>query len=143
MASLNNSNALNAPAPVQNNLRRRPIRAATELVAKSVVNFVGVPGLKDSVRTAREIVGALKEPARNDLITQNLIDHLDEILLCAQGDGAEVDSEGLEDLQRIKAAVVELKNKTYGTKLACQRDIGRELVKREKEIIERTLLFSH
>ncbi|CUA76534.1 hypothetical protein RSOLAG22IIIB_12349 [Rhizoctonia solani] len=123
MASLNNSNALNTLAPAQNNLRRRPICAATELIAKSVVNLVDVPGLNDSVRTAREIVGALKpnilqEPARNDLITQNLIDYIDEILLCAQGGGAEVDSEYLEDLQQIHGAVVELKNKPYRTKLA-------------------------
>ncbi|CAE6464852.1 unnamed protein product [Rhizoctonia solani] len=134
MASPVNSNTLNAPAPAQNNLRRRSIRAAKELIAKSAVNLVDFPGLKDSVQVAREIVGALKpnilqEPARNDIVTQSLVDYLDEILLRTQAaDADKVNSEYLEDLQQIKAAVIELKNKTYRTKLACQRDIGRELV---------------
>ncbi|CAE6518454.1 unnamed protein product, partial [Rhizoctonia solani] len=144
MTSPMNSNAMDAPAPVQKNFRRRPIRAATELVTKSAANLIDIPGLKDSVRAARGIVGALREPARNDLVTQNLIDYLDEILLCAQDDEAEIveDSEYLEDLRRIKASIVKLKNKTYGTKLACQQDIGRELIKRREEITERALLFS-
>ncbi|CAE7183320.1 unnamed protein product [Rhizoctonia solani] len=149
MTSPMNSNAMDAPAPVQKNLCRRPIRAATELVAKSAANLIDIPGLKDSVRAARGIVGALRanilqEPARNDLVTQNLIDYLNETLISCAQDEAEIveDSEYLEDLRRIKAAVIELKNKTYGTKLACQQDIGRELIKRREEITERALLFS-
>ncbi|KAH7318833.1 hypothetical protein B0J17DRAFT_633988 [Rhizoctonia solani] len=137
------SNALKAPALTQTNLRRRPIRAATELIAKSAANIVDVPGLKDSVQAARGVFMALKEPARNDLVAQNLIDYLDEILLCAHKDNTEeACSEHLEYLQQVKAAIVELKNTKYRTKLACQREIGKELAKRKDEIFERALLFS-
>ncbi|CAE6417900.1 unnamed protein product, partial [Rhizoctonia solani] len=137
-----------APPPTQTNLRRRPIRAATELIAKSAANIIDVPGLKDSIQAARGIVMALKpdilqEPARNDIVAQNLIDYLDEIFLCAHNnDAEEAHSEYLNDLQQIKAAIVVLKNKKYQTKLACQRDIGRELVRRKDETFERALLFS-
>ncbi|KEP46572.1 hypothetical protein V565_192060, partial [Rhizoctonia solani 123E] len=148
MASPVNSNIMNAPTPTQNNLRRRSIRVASELIAKSAVNFVDIPGLKDSVQAARGIVEALKpnilqEPARNDVITQNLIDYLDEIFLRARAaDANQANSEYLEDLRQIKAAVIELKDKTYGTKLVYRRDIGRDLEKRKEEVMERTLLFS-
>ncbi|EUC66004.1 hypothetical protein RSOL_504920 [Rhizoctonia solani AG-3 Rhs1AP] len=138
-----NSNTSNAPAPAQNDLRRRSIRSATELVAKSAAEFVEIPALKDSVQVARDIIGAFKEPVRNDILAQNLTDYLDEILLCTRAaDANQVNSEYLEDLQQIKTAIVMHKNKTYRTKLVRQQDIGRELEKRKEEIMERTLLFS-
>ncbi|KEP46571.1 hypothetical protein V565_192050 [Rhizoctonia solani 123E] len=138
-----NSNTSNAPAPAQNNLRRRSIRSATELVAKSAAEFVEIPALKDSVQVARDIIGAFKEPVRNDILAQNLTDYLDEILLCTRAaDANQVNSGYLEDLQQIKTAIVMHKNKTYRTKLVRQQDIGRELEKRKEEIMERTLLFS-
>ncbi|EUC65997.1 hypothetical protein RSOL_504550, partial [Rhizoctonia solani AG-3 Rhs1AP] len=81
--------------------------------------------------------------AQNDILTQNVIDYLDEILLCTRAaDANQVNSEYLEDLRQIKAAVIELKDKTYGTKLVYRRDIGRDLEKRKEEVMERTLLFS-
>ncbi|CAE6430513.1 unnamed protein product [Rhizoctonia solani] len=143
-----NSNTSNAPAPAQNDLRRRSIRSATELVAKSAAEFVEIPGLKDSVQVARDIIEAFKsnilqEPVRNDILAQNLTDYLDEILLCTRAaDANQVNSEYLEYLQQIKTAIVMHKNKTYRTKLVRQQDIGRELEKRKEEIMERTLLFS-
>ncbi|CAE6430509.1 unnamed protein product [Rhizoctonia solani] len=64
MASPVNTNIMNASALTQNNLRRRSIRVATELIAKSAVNLVDIPGLKESVQAARGIVGALKRKSK-------------------------------------------------------------------------------
>ncbi|CAE6534552.1 unnamed protein product [Rhizoctonia solani] len=143
MAASMNSNAPNAPAPAQNNPRRRLMHAATMLAVETVAKVVEVPVLKDSVRAAQGILGALKEPARNDLAAQDLIFRIDEIMLHSQFAGAdEVCPEYLEDLQQIKSAVIELKNKPYRTKIACQRDIGKELATRGEETTTRALLFS-
>ncbi|CAE6450460.1 unnamed protein product, partial [Rhizoctonia solani] len=146
MAAPMNSNAPTTPA--QNHPRRRPVRAATMLAVETVAKVVEVPVLKDSVRVAQGILGALKpailqEPARNDLVAQGLIDHIDGILLQAHSAGAdEICPEYLADLQQIKSSVIELKHKPYRTKLACQRDVGKELATRREEIVQRTLLFS-
>ncbi|KAG8683481.1 hypothetical protein FRC11_013519, partial [Ceratobasidium sp. 423] len=146
MAAPMNSSASNAPVPVQNNVWRLPMRTTLEM--ETVAKAVDIPVLKDSMGAAQGILGALKpeilqEPARNDLTAQGLIYHLNEILLHARSAGAdEVRPEYLEDLQQLKSAVIELKNKLYRTKLACQRDIGKELVTRKEETMERALLFS-
>ncbi|CAE6377321.1 unnamed protein product [Rhizoctonia solani] len=148
MATSMNSNVPHTQALAQNNIRHRPIRAATGLIAESAANLVNIPGLKESIQAARGIVKALKpnvvqEPARNDILAQGLIDRLDEIVCFAQYAGAdEVSPEYLEDLQEIRMAVIKLKNKPYGTKLTCQSEIGKELGEMKEEIINRSLLLS-
>jgi hypothetical protein len=85
----------------------------------------------------------LQEPARNDIAAQGLIDHLNDIIDCVQhAGGDEVCPDYLIDLQKIRATVVGLKNKSYGTKLTCQSEIGKKIGEMEEETMAKTYLLS-
>ncbi|KAF8693195.1 hypothetical protein RHS03_08398, partial [Rhizoctonia solani] len=143
MATSMSFNITQPQALAQNNPRRRPIRIAAHVLADSATNLVNLPGLKESAQAASDIFKAIKGPVRNDIVAQGLIDHLDEICYTAQYAGADkACPEYLEDLQQTREAVVELKNKTYGTKLACQSDIDKKINKMKEETMMRTLLLS-
>ncbi|KAB5595184.1 hypothetical protein CTheo_1262 [Ceratobasidium theobromae] len=70
------------PGPTNSNAvrRRRPLKAAAALVAKSATNLVDLPGLRDSVNAVQGIVQALQAPGQNDASAQELIDRVEEMM---------------------------------------------------------------
>ncbi|KAF8609872.1 hypothetical protein BDV93DRAFT_982 [Ceratobasidium sp. AG-I] len=141
-------------------LRRRTITQGAKLVVEPLTKFAGVPGVQDFVKTARELVAALKPrvlqtPGVNDASAAGIVSQIVEIASVV-GDAME-QLDAMDDavarayleklrpfteyLKETKAEISQQQQRPYTTKLALQRDMAELLARREDELRRRTVLL--
>ncbi|KAF8609868.1 hypothetical protein BDV93DRAFT_517096, partial [Ceratobasidium sp. AG-I] len=60
-------------------LRRRTITQGAKLIVEPLTKFAGVPGVQDFVKTARELIAALKAPEVNNASASAIVSQIVEI----------------------------------------------------------------
>ncbi|CAE6479453.1 unnamed protein product [Rhizoctonia solani] len=122
--------------------RRRSFLGAAGLVVKPLAEAIGLPGLREPVRAARDIATALKAPKKNDEKAQELIDRIEDILTqikpLAGGIGCDqyypVIHMAIGKLEEIKIELANLKSQNYTIRFSRQGDIEQLLSRKEHEL---------